>query len=325
MTLFTTGLLCWGERPWRRAPDTPAPDGDIYQNAAAERAALMQQALDAGITLFHAAHEREAQTLGDSMARLGAREHITLSTTDGDALARCPDTESGAYDAVQRAIARKQALLGTPRLGIFHLYDVRRDVHTPARLAGASRALAEARERGLVAHFGATCYGDYDYLAQVIETNSYAPDCIAARFSFADTGASARLLPACAARDIPALATQTFAWRGGVSFVRFPNTWRLRNMTQNFTGQSVARAHLRWVLGQDGIAGVLVSMQDAAQLKENAQAVIAQMPRADMASVFASFVEAIDGTAEGWQGLLEDPEWEVRTAAAAYLDALSVD
>jgi len=45
------------------------------------------------------------------------------------------------------------------------------------------------------------------------------------------------------------------------------------------------------------------------------------MPRADMASVFGAFVEAIRGTEDGWRALLEDPEWEVRAAAEAYLEA----
>ncbi len=129
-----------------------------------------------------------------------------------------------------------------------------------------------------------------------------------------------RLLPACAEQGIATLAAQTFGWLGDVSFVRFPNTWRLRNMTRNFTGQSAAQAHLRWVLGQANIGGVLVSMQDTAQITENRQAVQAPMPRADMASVFGSFIEAIRDTDDGWRALLEDPEWEVRTSAEAYLE-----
>lgn len=321
MTDLETGALCCGERPWRRAPDDPAPNGDIYRMGPGERAQTVQVALDAGITLFHAAHEREAMSLGQSLQMLGAREHVTLSTTDGDALSRCPDTEQGAYNAVSRAIMRKLELLGTDHLDVFHLYDVRADVHTSARLAGAVRALTEARRWEHVRHFGATCYGDYDHLAQVIAGQSYVPDCIITRFNFMDQGASVRLLPVCTQQGIRTLAAQTFGWLGGVSFVRLPNTWRLRNMTRNFTGQSAAQAHLRWVLGQANVGGALVSMQEAAQVKENAGAVQAPMPRADMASVFGSFAEALRGTDEGWRALLEDPEWEVRTAAEAYLEA----
>ena len=90
-------------------------------------------------------------------------------------------------------------------------------------------------------------------------------------------------------------------------------------MTQAFRGYSVAQAHLRWVLGQAGVGGVLASMQDAAQIKENAGAVRMPMPGADMASVFGSFAEAIAGTDEGWRALLQDPEWEIRAAAQAFL------
>lgn len=321
MTHLQTGSLCYAERPWRRAPDNAAPDGDIYRASAAERAEVVQAALDANITFFHAAHEREAVSLGQSIQTLGARERITLSTTDGDALSRCPDTEDGAYEATTRAIARKQELLGTERLDVFHLYDVRAEVHTRARMAGAMRALHAARNQGHIAYFGATCYGEYDHLAGAIADQAYLPACILTRLNFLDQGASARLLPVCAERGIATLAAQTFGWLGDVSFVRFPNTWRLRNMTRNFTGQSVAQAHLRWALGQANIGGALVSMQDTAQIKENGEAVQAAMPRTDMTSVFGSFVEAIRDTEDGWRALREDPEWEVRTAAEAYLTA----
>ncbi len=121
MTRLQTGSLCYAERPWRRAPEDPAPAPDIYCASVSERAAVMQAALDAGITLFHAAHEREAASLGQSIQTLGVRENVLVSTTDGDALSRCPDTEAGAYDAVTRAIARKQELLGTERLDVFHM------------------------------------------------------------------------------------------------------------------------------------------------------------------------------------------------------------
>lgn len=320
MTDLQTGQLGYGERPWRRAPDDPAPDGDIYRLGADERAQVVQAALEAKVTFFHAAHEREAQSLGQSLQTLGVRERVLVSTTDGDALARCPDTEAGAHDAVARAIARKQALLGTARINVFHLYDVRAEVHTRARLAGAMRALIDARSQGHIAYFGATCCGDYDYLAQAIEEQQFKPDCVITRFNFMDQGASGRLLPVCTHNNIATLAAQTFAWLGDVAFVRFPNTWRLRNMTRSFTGQSAAQAHLRWAAGQPGVGGVLVSMQEAAQVRENAQAVQATMPRADMASVFGSFMEAIWDTDEGWRALCEDPEWEVRTAAEAYLE-----
>jgi len=182
------------------------------------------------------------------------------------------------------------------------------------------RALTAARAQGHIAYLGASCCGEYDHLARAIQQQQYVPDCVITRFNFMDQRASMRLLPACAEQGIATLAAQTFGWLGDVSFVRFPNTWRLRNMTRNFTGQSAAQAHLRWVLGQANIGGVLVSMQDTAQITENRQAVQAPMPRADMASVFGSFIEAIRDTDDGWRALLEDPEWEVRTSAEAYLE-----
>lgn len=92
---FSTLPLAFSERPFRREPGTASLDSDIYSATPEERAATVQAALDAGITLFHAHYEREAQSLGESVRRLGVRDKITISTTDGDALDRCPDTEDG--------------------------------------------------------------------------------------------------------------------------------------------------------------------------------------------------------------------------------------
>ena len=88
--------LAYSERPFRREPGSASPDSDIYLATSEERAGTVRAALDAGITLFHAAYEREAASLGVSLKSLGVREQVTVSTTDGDALDRCPDTEEGA-------------------------------------------------------------------------------------------------------------------------------------------------------------------------------------------------------------------------------------
>ena len=82
-----------------------------------------------------------------------------------------------------------------------------------------------------------------------------------ARFNYLDQGAGARLFPVCRANGVTALAAQSFSWLGGVPFVRFPNTWRFRNLTKNFYGFTAAQAHLYWVLAQPDSDGVLISMQ----------------------------------------------------------------
>ena len=235
------GPISYAERPWRRDPQQVSADGDIYQATPAERAETVRAAFDAGVRLFHAAHEREAASLGASLRTLGLRERITLSTTDGDALDRCPDTEAGGAEATTRALARKQELLGAETLDLFLLYDFRPDTHTPARLSGALQALEAARAAGTVRRIGATCYGAYDALADALDTG-LPLDVVFVRFNSVDQNAAARLLPACRARGVTALAAQTFAWVGGVPFVRFPNTWRYRNLTKNFYGFTAAQA-----------------------------------------------------------------------------------
>ncbi len=312
------GPLAYAERPWRRDPQEVSPDGDIYRAAPTERAATVQAAYDAGIRLFHAAHEREAASLGASLKALGLRDGVIVSTTDGDALDRCPDTEAGGAEAVTRAVARKQELLGVETLDLFLLYDFRPDTHTPARLAGVLRALDAARAAGTVRQVGATCYGSYDALADALESG-LPLDVVFARFNFLDQRASARLLPLCRARGITTLAAQTFGWVGGVPFVRFPNTWRFRNLTKNFYGFTAAQAHLNWVLRQPNIDSVIVSMQSPEQITENVAAVGIEKVPAGLESLFESFVEAITRTREGWRGLLQDEQWEIRAAAEAYL------
>jgi len=316
---FPTLPLAFGERPFRRGPGTASPDSDIYAASPEDRAAAVSAALDAGITLFHAHYEREAQSLGESLRRLGVRDKIAVSTTDGDALDRCPDTEDGARQAVLGAIARKRQLLGVDILDVFSLFDVRPDVHTPARLAGARAALAEALAAGQIAAVGATCDAAFDFLADILAADALPLDMVMARFAFPHQEAAARLLPLCRARGIAAVAAHTFSWFGGVPFVRFPNTWRYRNLTKNFYGFTAAQAHLHWVLRQPNIDGVLVSMQTPAQVTENVAATQIMKEPDGIESLFESFVEAITKTKEGWRGLLTDEQWEYRAAAEARL------
>ena len=228
---FSHTRLAYGERPFRLEPGTVSPDSDIYASPPEDRAAVVKAALDAGITYFDAAYEREAQSLGQSLRTLGVRDRITLSTTDGDALDRCPDTEEGAAAAVRGAVARKRELLGVDTLDVFLLHDFRPETHTPRRLAGAKIALAEAQSAGHIRSVGVSCYGAYGSLADTLETDSLTLDVVVARYNYLDQTAGTRLFPLCRSRNITTLAAQPFAWTGGVPFVRFPNTWRFRNLT----------------------------------------------------------------------------------------------
>ena len=318
ITLLPT-QLAYGERPFRREPGTVSPDSDIYAASPDDRAAAVQAALDSGITYFHAAYEREAQALGQSLKTLGIRNKITVSTTDGDALDRCPDTEDGAAAAVRGAIARKRELLGVDTLDVFLLYDFRPETHTPKRLAGAKTALAEAQSAGHIRSVGVTCYGAYDTLADTLEADLLTLDVVVARFNYADQRAGERLFPLCHSKAVTTLAAQPFAWVGGVPFVRFPNTWRFRNLTKNFYGFTAGQAHLYWISRQPDIDGLLISMQTPEQIAENVAALQITKTPTGLESLFDSFAEAITATKEGWRGLLQDEQWEYRAAAETHL------
>lgn len=313
-------IVAFAERPLRRDPAQPSPDGDIYAASPNERARTVGAALDAGITVFHAAHEREAASLAASLKTLGIRDGLTLSTTDGDVLDRCPDSEDGAAHAVRAALARKRKLLGVAVIDRFHLYNFRRETHTPARLAGAVRALNAAVTAGEIGAYGATCFADFDALADVVETKVFRPQTVIARYNYADQRAAIRLFPACRTHHISTWAAQPFAWLGDVPFVRFPNTWRFRNLTQNFYGITAGQAHLHWLLQRDDIDGVMISMQTEAQVKENVTAAQLTKTPTGLESLFASFVEAITQTDAGWRGLLDDEEWEYRVAAEGWMN-----
>ncbi len=309
----------YGERPFRREPGTLSPDSDIYAATPEDRAATVKAALDAGVTYFHAAYEREAQSLGQSLKSLGVRDQVTLSTTDGDALDRCPDTEDGAAAAIRGAVARKRELLGADTLDVFLLYDFRPETHTPARTAGAKLALAEAQSLGHIQHIGVTCYEAYDSLADTLEIDALTLDIVVARYNYLDQAAATRLFPLCRTKTITTLAAQPFAWVGGVPFVRFPNTWRYRNLTKNFYGFTAAQAHLYWVSRQPNIDSILVSMQTPEQIAENVSALQIIKTPTGLESLFDSFAEAITKTKEGWRGLLQDEQWEYRAAAETHL------
>jgi len=166
---------------------------------------------------------------------------------------------------------------------------------------------------------GVTCYGAFTELANAIEQGLIQPDIVLARFNFFDQGALDRLFPICRARGIQILATQPFSWIDGIPFVRFPNTWRLRNLTRNFYGFTAGQAHLHWILAHPEVDGVLASMQSEVQVLENfAGTQLAKTPDG-LNSLFESFVEAITNTREGWRGLLSDEFWEYRVAAEMHL------
>ena len=309
----------YGERPFRLEPGTVSPGSDIYAATPKDRAATVKAALDLGVTYFHAAYEREAQSLGQSLKMLGIRDQVTLSTTDGDALDRCPDTEEGAASAIRGAIARKRELLSVDTIDVFLLYDFRPETHTPRRLAGAKIALQKAQSLGHIKHIGATCYEYYDSLADTLETGALALDIVVARHNYLDQAAATRLFPLCHSRSITTLAAQPFAWVGGIPFVRFPNTWRFRNLTKNFYGFTAAQAHLYWINQQPNIDGILVSMQTPEQIAENVSALQITKTPTGLESLFDSFAEAITKTKEGWRGLLQDEQWEYRAAAETHL------
>ena len=319
LTLSPT-RIAYGERPVRRAPETVSPDSDIYLETPEDRAARVRTALDLGITYFHAAYEREALSLGQSLKSLGVRDRVTLSTTDGDVLDRCPDTEDGAAQAIRGAIARKCALLGTDTLDVFLMYDFRPETHTPARLAGAKIALEEAQSQGRIKHIGVTCYGAYDSLADTLDSSILPPlDIVIARHNYLDQAAAQRLFPLCRTHGILTVAAQPFSWIGGVPFVRFPNTWRFRNLTKNFYGFTAGQAHLYWLSQQPNVDGILVSMQTTVQIEENVSAMQITKTPAGLESLFESFADALTKTKEGWRGLLQDENWQYRAAAEAHL------
>ncbi|BDI32205.1 hypothetical protein CCAX7_42560 [Capsulimonas corticalis] len=313
LTNILPASISFSERRLQSNPATEIENAELSSRAVSD-------ALGAGITLFHAAHEREAISLAAALAPLENTPPYLLSTTDGDALARCPDTAEGAAEAILRAITRKHEMLGRQTLDLFSLYDFRREVHHGEALDGAVRAMQEARQAQSITSIGATCYGDYDALADAIRGKAFAPDFVIVRCNYVDRRAAAALIPLCRDLGIDVIATQTFSWRGDIPFTRFPNIWRYRNMTKNFYGLSVAQAHLKWLSASELFDTILVSMQDAAQVAENVAAPkITQLPNG-LESLFQSIGEAIDGTDDGWKGLLEDEIWEYRIAAQDALE-----
>ena len=73
-------------------------------------------------------------------------------------------------------------------------------------------------------------------------------------------GAARTLIPTYREKNIAIIAAKTFSWIGDIPFVRFPNTWRFRNITKNFCNITAAQAHLAWGMKSQQFASVLVSM-----------------------------------------------------------------
>ncbi|HEY3329565.1 MAG TPA: aldo/keto reductase [Capsulimonadaceae bacterium] len=312
------GAIVYAEAPLLNDP--AASSTSPYALTVPQRAAVVSEALKYGVTLFLASTPAAVQTLSESLTAANAPESARVAIEVAHGLCDADDREDAGRSSVESDFAKAELSPLASRIDFLLLNDITEDLLDSRRLSGAVAALKQLKAAGKIRAWGLTCYRDHDAAAEVVQ--HYAPDLVIARCNAADLNALRLLVPRCEERGIPFIATQTIAWAKGVPFVRFSNTWRLRNMLMNFYGVSAVQAHTRWLLHGRGIGGVACTFNEQGQPQEvcasaGAGKLIAPPP--GMETALSEFISAITRSDEGWTILLSDPYWVYRAAASDLL------
>ncbi|MCR9220164.1 MAG: aldo/keto reductase [Alphaproteobacteria bacterium] len=146
------------DRLWLGAVQLGLPYGlSGRQPDAAETARILDAAWDAGLRRIDC-----ARAYGAAETRVGdwlrARRRRPIIATKIPSLAAVPDADAGA--AFRDALAQSQAALGVERLDYLLLHDA-----ADLRRAPVRDALLAARERGLAAEIGLSCYAPDEALS----------------------------------------------------------------------------------------------------------------------------------------------------------------
>lgn len=315
---LTYGALIYAEHPLLAQPDSDDCAAECLLSVE-DRASIIREAADSGVTLYLASRPGDAASLAQSLDAANSHQSTRIAVEVGHNLNLSPDTKSDGARVVSTDIDERQLTLRGRPIDVAILNNVGQEGYQSDRVAGAIGQLIELRSKGAIGAWGLSSYGDYDCVAELVA--AYKPDVVLARCNPTDLGALRLLGPRCEKIGVPMIATQTIAWTKGVPFVRFSNTWRLRNMLKSFYGVSAIQAHTRWLLQAHGVTAVACGINESGQAIELAKAVgdIVKAPPPGMEAALNEFVLAITRSDAGWTDLLTDPYWEYREAAQKLL------
>jgi len=273
-------------------------------------AAALAAAWECGIRYFDTSPH---YGVGQSERRMGAmlsgqpRAEYTLSTKVGrilvpqDAAGRmdeffsAPATHRRVWDfsrdGIMRSVEDSLSRMGTDRFDVLFLHDA--EEHFDAALRDGYPALAELRAQGTVGAIGAGMYDNALLTRLVRETD---PDVVmlASRYTLLNHSSLDDLMPACAERGVSVLAAAVF--NSGVlaaprppadaTFDYFPASPDLLRRVNRIAdvceahGVTLPQAAIAFPLRHPVVAGVVLGMRSAAEVRSNLASFTAGVPAA---------------------------------------------
>ncbi|MGA5313146.1 aldo/keto reductase [Streptomyces pseudogriseolus] len=285
------------------------PLGGLFEPVDDDTATrTLEAAWDSGIRYFDTSPH---YGIGQSERRVGAllrgkpRDAWTLSTKVGRVLVpqdpggrtdeafEVPATHRRVWDftrdGVLRSVEDSLTRMGVDRIDVLYLHDA--EEHFEDALRDGYPALAELRAQGTVGAVGAGMYHT-GKLTRLVEETDVDVVMLSGRYTLLDHSALDDLLPACAARGVSVLAASvlnsgvlaTSRPSAGATYDYAPAGPRTLERARRLAavceahGVPLPAAAMRFPLHHPAVAGVVVGMRSADEVRRNTEAYGTKIP-----------------------------------------------
>ncbi|MGA5125191.1 aldo/keto reductase [Streptomyces pseudogriseolus] len=285
------------------------PLGGLFEPVDDDTATrTLEAAWDSGIRYFDTSPH---YGIGQSERRVGAllrgkpRDAWTLSTKVGRVLVpqdpggrtdeafEVPATHRRVWDftrdGVLRSVEDSLTRMGVDRIDVLYLHDA--EEHFEDALRDGYPALAELRAQGTVGAVGAGMYHT-GKLTRLVEETDVDVVMLSGRYTLLDQSALDDLLPACAARGVSVLAASvlnsgvlaTSRPSAGATYDYAPAGPRTLERARRLAavceahGVPLPAAAMRFPLHHPAVAGVVVGMRSADEVRRNTEAYGTKIP-----------------------------------------------
>jgi aryl-alcohol dehydrogenase-like predicted oxidoreductase len=256
-----------------------------FQKKPEEAAALLERALQRGINYWETARSYgpSEQLIGPVVKRHRDRIFLVCKSTNR------------TYDGLKRDLETSLKTLQTDHLDLYHIHSLtNKDKDLDAIEKGAVRAALEAKQQGLIKHFGITGHSGAAILIACLKR--FKPDAVLTIFPCTrpDSGRyEDELLPLAREQKVGVFAMKTVA--------------QARNT--NLKGPDL----IRYALSLDGVHAAVVGLDSLAHLNENADmaANFKPLDRIQRQGLHREVMEALAGRPAPWD-------------APGYVDAVAV-
>ncbi len=285
------------------------PLGGLFEPVDDETAAAaLAQAWESGIRYFDTAPHygigHSERLFGDFLRRQ-PRSAYTLSTKVGrllveqdpagrtDEAFQVPATHRRVVDfsrdGIRRSLEESLSRMGADSVDVLYLHDA--EPHFEAALGQGYPALAELRAEGVVGAIGAGM-GDATLLARLVEETDVDVVMLAGRYTLLDQSGLDDLLPACQRRGVSVVAAAVFNSgvlaqarpAAGAMFeyrtAPAPVVARANRIADVCAahGVTLPQAAMAFPLAHPAVAGIVVGMRSAQEVRENVDLFAAEVP-----------------------------------------------